>query len=324
MVYKKKSADADEQVTASQERVVEMYARLVEGRGFNRDDLCHDFNVSKRTAQRDVEAIRKACDKNFVNGGERQDLDYDRKDKVYKLDPPVRNLLSKSEAFAVIKVLLECRGFNNKEMKSLIDKLIKCCVAPSEQTDFHNQVNREFTNYVGPQHGRDVIEAVWELEEAVHKHYMVKIDYVTKDKMEITRTLFPVAIMYSEYYFYLIAYRKSSREDQLLSEKRFPMVYRVDRIKYQKIYPKKTFSLDGVSAFSESDIRKRVQFMFGGPLHKIRFYCANESVEAAQDRLPTAKVLSKGDKQSLIEAEVYGDGVNMWLRSQGDKVEVVE
>lgn len=324
MVFKKKDANDDAQLTVAQERVVEMYARLVEGRGFNRDDLCREFNVSTRTAQRDVDAIKMACSKSLDNGGEYQDLMFDRKDKVYKLDPPVRNLLSKSEAFAVIKVLLECRGFNKEEMKILIDKLIKCCVAPSEQIDFHNQVNREFTNYIGPRHGKNVIKTVWELEEAVHKHYVVKIDYMRKDKSSIKRTLMPVAIMYSEYYFYLIAYIVSSKENSLPSEKRFPIVYRVDRITDKKIYPKKTFSLDGISAFSESEIRKRVQFMFGGPLHKIKFYCVNESVEAALDRLPTAKEVARGDKKSLIEAEVYGNGVNMWLRSQGDKVEVVE
>lgn len=324
MVYKKQSVDADDQVTASQERVVEMYARLVEGRGFNRDDLCRDFNVSTRTAQRDVDAIRMACAERVANESDRQELVYDRMDKVYKLDPPIRNLLTKSEAFAVIKVLLECRGFNKKEMKNLIDKLVKCCVAPSEQRDFQNQINREFTDYVGPKHGKDVIDIVWELEEAVHKHYPVKIDYMRKDKTNITRTLFPVAIMYSEYYFYLIAYRKSAKEDKLPSDKRFPTIYRIDRIAYQKIYKKKPFSLEGISVFSESDIRKRVQFMFGGPLHKIKFYCANESVEAALDRLPTAKVIGQEKKKSLIQAEVYGEGVNMWLRSQGDNVEVVE
>lgn len=324
MGFKKKNGDEDGLVTAAQERIVEMYARLVEGRGFNRDDLCREFNVSKRTVQRDVDAIKMACGKSVDNGGEYQDLEYDRKDKVYKLFPPVRNLLSKSEAFAVIKVLLECRGFNHKEMKVLIDKLIKCCVAPSEQIDFHNQVNREFTNYIGPKHGKDVIDTVWELEEAVHKHYMVKIEYTRKDKSNIKRTLMPVAIMYSEYYFYLIAYIKSTKEDNIPSEKRFPTVYRVDRIASKKIYPTKTFSLNGISTLSESDIRKRVQFMFGGPLHKIKFYCANESVEAALDRLPTAKAVAHDEKRSIVEAEVYGEGVNMWLRSQGDKIQVIE
>ena len=72
--------------------------------------------------------IKNAVDNSSAKTGEFQYLEFDRKDKVYKLDPPVRKLLSKSEAFAVIKVLLESRGFNQNEMKTLIDKLIECCI----------------------------------------------------------------------------------------------------------------------------------------------------------------------------------------------------
>lgn len=324
MVYKKKNAMEDDQITASQERVVEMYARLVQGQGFKRADLEEEFNISTRTAQRDVNAIKNAVDNSSAKTGEFQYLEFDRKDKVYKLDPPVRKLLSKSEAFAVIKVLLESRGFNPNEMKTLIDKLIECCIAPSEKYDFKNQVNREFTNYIGPQHGKDVIETVWELEEAVHKHYTVKIEYLSKHKSNFKITLLPIAIMYSEYYFYLLAYKKSALEDKMPIEKRFPYVYRIDRIVDKKIYKTKNFKIENISAFSENEIRKRVHFMFGGPLNKIKFYCANESVEAALDRLPTARKISSDNKRTLLEAEVYGNGVDMWIRSQGDKVELVK
>lgn len=324
MTYKKQNEKANDPITASQERVVEMYARLVQGQGFKRADLEEEFNVSTRTAQRDVNAIKNAVDNSSAKTGEFQYLEFDRKEKVYKLDPPVRKLLSKSEAFAVIKVLLESRGFNPGEMKHLIDKLIECCIAPSEKYDFKNQINREFTNYIGPQHGKDVIESVWELEEAVHKHYPIKIDYSSKHKTNFNITLLPIAIMYSEYYFYLLAYKKSVIEDKMPLDKRFPYVYRIDRILGKKIYKNKNFKIENISAFTENEIRKRVHFMFGGPLNKIKFYCANESVEAALDRLPTAKKISKDDKRTLLEAEVYGSGVDMWIRSQGDWVEVVK
>ena len=47
-----------------------------------------------------------------------------------------------------------------------------------------------------------------------------------------------------------------------------------------------------------------------------------------QDRLPTAEVLEEsemddGVKKYVIIAEVYGKGINMWLKSQGDKVKVI-
>jgi predicted DNA-binding transcriptional regulator YafY len=46
-------------------------------------------------------------------------------------------------------------------------------------------------------------------------------------------------------------------------------------------------------------------------------------VEAILDRLPTAKVLSENEEETIIEAEVYGKGILMWLLSQGDSVEVL-
>lgn len=310
-------------VKIAQERAVEIYARLVAGQRFNCSNMVEEFGVSLRAIQRNIQAIRNVLEKNIANGGSWQELYFDRSANYYVLDPPLRNLLSKNEAFAIIKVLLESRGFNNEEMKSLVDKLISCCIAPKEQIDFYNQINREFTDYVQPKHGNKLIDEVWEFEEAVHKRKVVDISYKRKDGTVVDHLIMPVALMFSEFYFYVIAYIKSEKLDKIPADKRFPTVFRIDRVTYKKVLHDQLFSLEGVSSFSESEIRKRVQFMYGGPLRKIRFYCLNESVEAALDRLPTAYVVSKDGSRSLIEAEVYGDGVDMWLRSQGDRIEVI-
>ena len=42
------------------------------------------------------------------------------------------------------------------------------------------------------------------------------------------------------------------------------------------------------------------------------------------DRLPTARVVSEGEDGYIIEAEVYGKGILMWLLSQGRRVEVLK
>ena len=47
-------------------------------------------------------------------------------------------------------------------------------------------------------------------------------------------------------------------------------------------------------------------------------------MEAVLDRLPTAKVISQDEKGSILEAEVYGNGIVMWLLSQGSRVEVLK
>ena len=63
--------------------------------------------------------------------------------------------------------------------------------------------------------------------------------------------------------------------------------------------------------------------MWPGRLRTIRFEFTGPSVQAVLDKLPTAKVIERSGGVCLIEAEVYGDGIRMWLLSQGSWVRVV-
>ena len=63
--------------------------------------------------------------------------------------------------------------------------------------------------------------------------------------------------------------------------------------------------------------------MYGGKLQKIRFKFTGLSIEAVLDRLPTAKIVEELEGGYVVEAEVFGKGVDMWLRSQGDYVEII-
>ena len=71
-------------------------------------------------------------------------------------------------------------------------------------------------------------------------------------------------------------------------------------------------------------LRKRSLFMWPGKLRTIRFEFGGPSLQAVLDKLPTARIIERlGDKKYLIEAETYGDGIKMWLLSQGSWVKVV-
>ena len=64
--------------------------------------------------------------------------------------------------------------------------------------------------------------------------------------------------------------------------------------------------------------------MWPGPSRRIRFEFSGPSVQAILDRIPTAKVVEKQDGKSIIEAEVFGSGIKMFLLSQGAWVKVLE
>ena len=78
------------------------------------------------------------------------------------------------------------------------------------------------------------------------------------------------------------------------------------------------------SRFEEGEFRKRIQFMYGGKLQKITFKYSGTDVDAVLDRLPTAKILEEENGTYTINAEVFGKGIDMWMRSQGDAVQIIE
>lgn len=48
------------------------------------------------------------------------------------------------------------------------------------------------------------------------------------------------------------------------------------------------------------------------------------SIESVLDRFPTAEVIGHDDTGWTIKDEVYGDGVDIWFRGQGDVIEVLD
>lgn len=62
--------------------------------------------------------------------------------------------------------------------------------------------------------------------------------------------------------------------------------------------------------------------MYGGKLQKIKFVYKGPDVDAVLDRIPTAEILGQDAEGYTIGAEVFGTGIDMWIRSQGENVEV--
>ena len=125
-----------------------------------------------------------------------------------------------------------------------------------------------------------------------------------------------MGILFSEFYFYLVAYLADG-------SKEYPTVFRIGRMKNVK-RTKEHFSIPYKERFNDGEFRKRVQFMYSGELNRVTFEYSGQNVESVLDRLPTAEILSSNNGIYKIRAEVYGEGIYMWLRSQGDNVKVVE
>lgn len=311
----------------AKDRLLAMYAQLAEGKPLYKAREAVKYNCSLRSIQRDIEDLRSFFADRSETTGVVQKLIYDRKLYAYRLVPPLRNLLTNEETFAVLKILLESRSLTKAELFPILEKLISCCVPPDNRRQVTDLIANEKYHYVEPRHKKEILEKMWNLSAAIRAHKEIKITYMRQNGDDVSRVLKPVGIMFSEFYFYLVGF--IDKENQLeeikfeVENDPFPTIYRIDRIKEYAVTDRH-FNVLYQNRFEEGEFRKRVQFMYGGKLQKIKFWYKGPSVEAVLDRLPTAKILQHDGNGYLISAEVFGKGIDMWLRSQGDMVEMVE
>lgn len=308
------------------ERVLEIYTKLMRGDIINKAYEAREYGVDERSIQRDINAIRNFLDLNIERTGVMNSVIYDRAQKGYRMEQIYKMKLTNSEILAICKILLDSRAFTKKEMEEMLRKLIECCVPPDNQRLVADLIKNEEFHYIEPRHKTVFIDKMWDLGQAIQQCRYIEIEYLrTKDKAIVKRKVKPVAIMFSEYYFYLTAFIDDNklREHFDVINDSFPTIYRIDRVKSMKILDER-FHIPYSSRFEEGEFRKRIQFMYGGKLQKIKFRYSGSSVEAVLDRLPTAQILDETDGVYTISAEVFGKGIDMWLRSQGDAVEVVE
>lgn len=308
------------------ERVLGIYTKLMRGDIVNKAHEAKEYGVDERSIQRDIESIRNFLDLNIEQTGVVNSVIYDRVQKGYRMEQIYKIKLTNSEILAICKILLDSRAFTKKEMEEMLRKLIECCVPQNNQRLVADLIKNEEFHYIEPRHKTIFIDKLWDLGEAIQQCRYIEIEYLrTKDKAIVKRKVKPVAIMFSEYYFYLTAFIDDDklREHFDVINDSFPTIYRIDRIKSMNILDER-FHIPYSSRFEEGEFRKRIQFMYGGKLQKIKFRYSGSSVEAVLDRLPTAQILDETDGVYTISAEVFGKGIDMWLRSQGDAVEVVE
>ena len=234
--------------------------------------------------------------------------------------------LQNSEVLALCKILLDSRAFTKPEMSEMLDKLVSCCVPMVNQKRVKELIRNEEFHYVEPRHKTKFIDTMWELGQAISESKYIEIDYYrTKDKSTVHRKLRPAAIMFSEYYFYLTAFidDENVKKDFSVLNDAFPTIYRIDRIRALKILDER-FNIPYTSRFEEGEFRKRIQFMYGGRLQTVKFKYSGPDVDSILDRLPTAQILDEENGIYTISAEVFGTGINMWLRSQGFYVELLQ
>ena len=294
------------------DRVLEIFFRGLRGEDLSVQRLADEYEVSTKSITRSINDL-----KNFLSDHRElvghTELHYSYQDKCYRLY--MDEFLSSKELFALVEVMIGARAFSKEELLALTSKL-KSFTTPDDREKLNELIRKELYHYPEVKHDCDSVQdTLWKIVNCISEKREITIDYYRMDRKWVTHRLRPASVMFTDYYFYLIAFLTDGNTEK-------PYYFRVDRIREITVHRKRGPAKDTPN-FDEGLLRQRSLFMWPGELRTIRFEFTGPSVQAVLDKLPTARIIDRDGKKYLIEAEVYGDGIKMWLLSQGVWVKVV-
>lgn len=296
------------------DRVLEIFYRLLTGTGVSVADLADEYEVSTKSISRDISEV-----KNFISDHRdllsNAEVKYSASAKKYYME--LDHFLSVDELFALVKMMIGCRGFSKVETLTLIGKMKQFTDKRNADT-ISQLISNEMYHFNEVKHDcKSVVEYLWKLTDCIENRKEITISYYKMNRDYVERRVRPLAITFTDYYFYLIGYQEKKKKGQ---ESDWDIrYYRVDRM-VNIVEHRGHFTLTNQEKLDEGDLMSKIQYMFPGKTRHIRFAFTGPSVQAVLDKIPTARVVEIKNGTHIIDAEVFGTGINMFLLSQGSWV----
>ena len=204
---------------AKHDRMLDLCLRLMSGEIISKSEEAMKNNVSERTIQRDLDDLRAFFDEKSQRTGENRSLCYDHHLRGYRIMQENQNAFSDGETLAVSKVLLESRAFTREEITDILTKLMKNCVPRQNADRVKTLISNELHYYLPTQNSSPSMDKIWQIGVAINETRFLEIQYTRQNGDLSQKEIEPVAIMFSEFYFYLLAYDRSVTEKKDFNEK---------------------------------------------------------------------------------------------------------
>lgn len=295
-------------------RILAIMYRLLYGEKMTVSELALFYQVSTKSIVRDIGEIRAflADNREMVGNAE---LIYDAQERCYRLN--AKNLIEAKDLLCVFKILYGSRAMDKDSLYHLLQYLAGHIDKKESEVLLRDRKNEmEYYRTVMAGSFPEIREKVWLLETLIGRGMEIRIDYQRLDGKKVTRDLCPIAVTFSDYYFYLLACRPDVENSIVL-------YYRLDRIDCIR-EGKKHVSLSIEERHQKGYAKLCSQNMFSGEWTKIRFLYTGPSLQAILDKFPTAEIVSRKEGGAELSAMVeYSRGTIMELLSQGSWIRVL-
>lgn len=308
----------------SNERITQIMIRMLEGEEIYLFDVMDEYQVSKRTIQRDASKIKHSLRRYKFNF----DLKHDTKNEIYSLKRTQSE--DDKEIFALMKLLIGTRTFGADELERITDILAKGVGIndlPSVERMLQNFKSKYSPINEHPQ--VDVIDLVWKLNESIEKQKAIQFDYSNTDpdrkvpsKVHIG---VPLSIYFDSHFFYAVIYTTESGKEVVNKTR----LYRLDRFVGVPIIKRSTIKVPREDVMGEKDMRDRTFAMYSGDMisyvFKYKGYpqtALNQLPNSRIKRDAAGKIIRDKDNWMTIEGRISKNGAYAWVMGQGNKVQV--
>ena len=206
-----------------QGRLLEIFFRSLRGEDLSVKKLAAEYGISTKSVSRDIGDLKAflADHRELVGNTE---LEYSSQEKCYRLY--MDEFLTNKELFALVEVMIGARAFSKEELLTLTGKLKKFTTT-EDRPKLDELIRKELYHYAEVKHDcESVQETLWKLVGYIAEKREITIEYYRMDRACKTHRIRPASVMFTDYYFYLIAFLAGEDE-----ERDKPLYFRADRIK---------------------------------------------------------------------------------------------
>lgn len=129
------AAIKDEKEDNKTGKMLALFDIMIHGHPLTKEQIATRFDVNARTANRYLAAIRQYLEEAEKEDGPRRELRYSREDRTYRIAEVENRFISKSELFAICKILLGGRTYSRKDLESLMNRLPYAKRLPKERSN---------------------------------------------------------------------------------------------------------------------------------------------------------------------------------------------
>lgn len=292
--------------------ILELYLKFHRGEEISKSEIVEYFgNKSPRTIQRYIASLNRFFEQN--EGTEDLKIKYSRKKNVYFMEKNINNRFDKKQVLVILKIIISTRGLSENEISNIIEQLTST-LDDDDIKIINETIKSELYHYHEMSYEEPLLSKIWDINKLVLQGKSLKLNYYNAWNQEKTHIIRPLYITFSELYFYMVAVNKNGRT----------LIYRIDRIHDFEVINQKIEDSKSMY-YQEGELKQRAYFMYGGEWKRVRFEFNGGIIESVIDRFPTAKLIKKNyeNNRFVVEIEVIGDGIIMWLLSQGSKVKIL-